>query len=165
MATLARVEDIRAWQKARDLCRLIYQISSQAAFAKDYALRDQIRRAGISILSNIAEGFGRGGNREFIQFLGQARGSAVEAKSQLYIALDCSYISQGQFDSLYQLITEIEKLLAGFIQYLQQAAYKGSKFIYPANPKNAICEDVVDYLERWDDPGISSQQEDRKPKS
>ncbi len=93
MAKIEKFEDILAWQKARELTQLVYRASRKGEFAKDFALRDQIRRAVISITSNIAEGFERGGTKEFVQFLGHAKGSCGEVRSQLYIALDEAYLS------------------------------------------------------------------------
>jgi four helix bundle protein len=88
MANISKFEEIEAWCKARLLTKEIYAATSQGEFAHDFALRDQIRRASVSIMSNIAEGFERGGNKEFRQFLFMAKGSAGEVRSQLYIALD-----------------------------------------------------------------------------
>ena len=97
MSSFQRFEDIEAWQKARELTKAIYAMSNDGQFARDFGLRDQIRRASVSIMSNIAEGFGRGGNKEFIQFLSTAKGSASEVQAQLYVALDAGYINQDQF--------------------------------------------------------------------
>lgn len=88
MATIEKFEDIEAWKKARELTRDVYTASKQAAFAKDFGLKDQIRRAAVSIMSNIAEGFERGGDKEFAQFIALAKGSSAEVRAQLYVALD-----------------------------------------------------------------------------
>ena len=128
MASIKRFEDVEAWKQGRELTRRIYQITSQSQFTRDYALRDQIRRAAISITSNIAEGFDRGGNREFVQFLAIARGSASELKSQLYTALDAGYVDQKEFAELYQLAHSVVLLIGGFIKYLQQSELGGQKF-------------------------------------
>ena len=128
MASIKRFEDVEAWKKGRELTRRIYQITSKNKFTRDYALRDQIRRAAISITSNIAEGFDRGGNREFVQFLAIARGSASELKSQLYTALDADYFDQKEFAELYQLAHSVVLLIGGFIKYLQQSELSGQKF-------------------------------------
>ena len=128
MASIERFEDIEAWQKARELTREIYRITNQGAFVKDFGLRDQIRRAAVSIMSNIAEGFGRGGNKEFIQFLSTAKGSASEVESQLYVALDAEYITKDQFQQLYDLTQSSGKMIGGFIRYLQKSDHKGVKF-------------------------------------
>jgi len=128
MASIEKFEDIEAWQKARELTREIYRITNQGAFVKDFGLRDQIRRAAVSIMSNIAEGFGRGGNREFIQFLSTAKGSASEVEAQLYVALDAEYITKDQFQQLYGLAQSSGKMIGGFIRYLQKSEHKGVKF-------------------------------------
>ena len=128
MASIKRFEDVEAWKQGRELTRRIYQITSQSKFTRDYALRDQIRRAAISITSNIAEGFDRGGNREFVQFLAIARGSASELKSQLYTALDVGHVDQKEFAELYQLAHSVVLLIGGFIKYLQQSELGGQKF-------------------------------------
>jgi four helix bundle protein len=118
MAKIARFEDIEAWQKARILTNAIYTVSNDGQFARDFGLRDQIRRAALSVMSNIAEGFGRGGDLEFKRFLAIAKGSACEVKAQLYVALDARLIDQNQFDSLYGMATEAENLIGGFMRYL-----------------------------------------------
>ncbi len=98
MSHIIRFEDLECWQAARTFRREVYRLSRLPDFSHDYALVDQIRCAAISIGSNIAEGFERGGNRELIQFLSQAKGSAGETKDQLYVALDEAYVTQEQFD-------------------------------------------------------------------
>ena len=128
MATIERFEDIEAWKKARSLTRNIYQISSAGEFARDYGLRDQIRRAAVSGMSNIAEGFERGGNKEFIQFLSNAKGSVGEVRSQIYVALDARFVSQVQFDHLYGEATETSRLIAGLMRYLENSPLRGEKF-------------------------------------
>jgi four helix bundle protein len=128
VATIQRFEDIEAWKKARQLTLAVYRVTDVGAFSRDFGLRDQIRRASVSILSNIAEGFERDGNREFRQFLALAKGSVGELKAQLYIALDVEYIDREQFEGLYDLATDVSRLLAGLIRYLVQSDYKGTKF-------------------------------------
>ena len=118
MTRIERFEDIRAWQKARELVKSIYQITGKEDFARDYSLKDQIRWASISVMSNIAEGFSRQTDREFIQFLHVAKGSASEVQSQLYVALDLEYISQATFKELYELSEETVRLVSGFVRYL-----------------------------------------------
>jgi four helix bundle protein len=111
MASFQRFEDIKAWQKARELNRTIYAITSKDSFSRDYGLRDQIRRASVSIMANIAEGFGRRTNKDFANFLVIAHGSAAETQSHLYVALDLKYISDEIFQDLYQLLDEISRIL------------------------------------------------------
>jgi len=126
--TINRFEDIEAWKKAREVIREIYQFSKRADFAKDFALRDQIRRAAISIMSNIAEGFERGGDKEFVQFLSVAKGSCGEARAQLYVALDQEYVTEEEFSVTTEKLIEIGRLISGFMKYLQQSELRGSKF-------------------------------------
>jgi len=121
MTTAKRFEDLEVWNGARDVANAVYKASSNGAFSRDYALRDQIRRAAISIPSNIAEGFSRHSNKEFIQFLFIAKGSAAEVQSQLYTALDQGYISQETFDSMYKILEVIAKQLSRFITYLKES--------------------------------------------
>ena len=128
MATIERYEDIQGWQKARELTEFIYTLSKQEAFARDYGLKDQIRRAAVSIISNVAEGFERGGRAEFIQFLSIAKSSAGEVQSQLYVALDQAYITAEQFDQGYKLCDETMRLVGGFMAYLRKSSVKGQKY-------------------------------------
>ena len=128
MATIKRFEDIQAWQKARELTRMIYQVTGRSAFQQDWSLRDQIRRAAVSVMSNIAEGFERGGDREFIQFLSIANGSAGEIRAQLYVALDAGLLTQQDFQELQDEATSIGSLIGGFMKYLQESKKGGVKF-------------------------------------
>ena len=100
----------------------VYNLTSDGAFDKDYSLKDQMRRAAVSIVSNIAEGFSRQTDREFVQFLYIAKGSTCEVQSQLYIAHDLNYISQAKFSELYNEADETAKLISGFIRYLKGGA-------------------------------------------
>jgi len=128
MARIEQFEDIDAWKKARELAQAVYEVTPVGEFARDFGLRDQIRRAAVSVMSNIAEGFERSGDKEFRQFLSLAKGSAGEVKAQLYVALDARFLSQEQFDQLYSLATETGRLIGGFMRYLTDSGYKGSKF-------------------------------------
>lgn len=128
MSKIERFEDIVGWQKARELTKCIYDCSKAGPFGKDFGLRDQIRRATVSTMANIAEGFERGGDREFIQFLGHSKGSAGEVKSHLYVALDQLYVTESQFKELYARADEVSRLVAGFMGYLQQSKVGGHKF-------------------------------------
>lgn len=120
MSKIERFEDIQAWQKARCLAKDVYDVSNLGCFAKDFGLRDQIRRAAVSIMLNIAEGFARKTNKEFIQFLVMAHGSAAEVQAALYIALDQEYIRESEFKKLYELADNTSKMLLGFINYLRK---------------------------------------------
>ncbi|MFH0888371.1 MAG: four helix bundle protein [Planctomycetota bacterium] len=120
MGTIKRFEDIEAWQKARELVKDIYDLTSKGNFARDYSLRDQIRRAAVSVMLNIAEGFGRKTDKEFARFLVQSHGSAAEVQSVLYIAIDQKYISRDKFDYLYNKAGEISKMINALSQYLSK---------------------------------------------
>lgn len=128
MAKIERFEDIESWRLAREVTNLIYDASSVEPFAKDFALCNQIRRASISILSNIAEGFEREGNKEFLHFLAIAKGSCGEVRAQLYIAHDRSYLDDKAFEIISMKLLETSRLLAGFMRYLRQTELQGSKF-------------------------------------
>lgn len=117
---IQRFEDIEAWKEARRLVNLIYNISEKREFAKDFSLKNQIRSASVSIMSNIAEGFDRSSDREFIQFLVIARASAAEVKSQLHIALDRGYIDHGDFEAISRQANSVISLINGFIRYLRK---------------------------------------------
>jgi four helix bundle protein len=108
-------EDLIAWQKARLLAREVYKVTHTAQFSRDFPLVDQIRRAIISILSNISEGFERGGRSEFHQFLKIAKGSCGEVRSQFYVALDAGYLSEDEFQNLYASATEVGKIIGGLL--------------------------------------------------
>ena len=128
MAKIERFEDIEAWKKARELTKIIYEVTSQGKLATDFSLRDQLRRASVSIMANIAEGFEREGNKEFRQFLAMAKGSVGEVKALLYVALDAGLTSSEQFHRIIALADEASRLLAGFLRYLKASDKKGSKF-------------------------------------
>lgn len=113
-------EEINSWQKARIFNKRIYIITDNSSFKKDFDLVRQIRRASISISSNIAEGFERNTDKEFIYFLFVAKASAGEVRSQLYLAYDLEYINKIEFEELLESVTEISKLLSGFIKYLSK---------------------------------------------
>jgi four helix bundle protein len=128
MASFSTFEQIVAWRKSRELTKQIYVLTSRGAFSRDYGLKDQIRRACVSIMSNIAEGFERSGTGEFIQFLATAKGSAGEVRSQLYVALDQSYLAENEFDVLCGGVTEISRTISGLMSYLRRSGIKGTKF-------------------------------------
>ncbi len=119
---IEKFEDIEAWKEARLLVKEIYQ---QVRSIKDYGFRDQIQRAAISVMSNIAEGFDRGSNKEFIQFLIIARGSVSEVKSLSYAALDIGYIDDETFNKISERCLKLTSLINGFIRYLKNSTRKG----------------------------------------
>jgi four helix bundle protein len=128
MPTFRRFEEIEAWQKARELTKIVYQLSGCGHFAKDFSLRDQIRRASVSVMANIAEGFERDGTAEFIQFLAIAKGSAAEVLSHAYVAFDQGFIKQANLDSLIERTSEIRRMMAALMTYLRKSGTKGLKF-------------------------------------
>jgi four helix bundle protein len=113
MAKIECFEDLIAWQKARVLVGDVYRVTNQGLFARDFGLRDQIRRAGVSVMSNIAEGFERGKPGEFQQFLSIAKGSCAELRSQLYVALDVGYLTREVFEPLLSLAAEVGRIIGG----------------------------------------------------
>ena len=120
MAGITRYEEIKAWQHARRLVGQIYRVSCTGRFSRDFGLRDQVQRAAVSSMSNIAEGFGRNSDNDFAHFLDISRGSSIEVQSLLYVALDLEYIGQQDFEALYKLSDETASLIGGFILYLRQ---------------------------------------------
>ena len=128
MSTFRRFEDIEAWQKARELTKGAYQLSGRGHFAKDFGLRDQIRRASVSIMANIAEGFERDGTGEFIQFLAIAKGSAAEVLSHAYVAFDQGLIHQSDLERLNEKTSEVRRMMAALMTYLRKSGTKGLKF-------------------------------------
>jgi len=126
---ITRFEDLDLWQDARELCRSIFGLTSKGPFSKDYRFRDQIRASSGSIMDNTAEGFERGGNKEFIQFLSIAKGSCGEIRSQAYRAFDFKYINNDELQQLLNQTINLSKKISGFISYLKKSSYKGEKFI------------------------------------
>jgi four helix bundle protein len=119
MSGIERFEDIDAWRAGRELVNEIYQVSGRGAFTQDFALRDQIRKAAVSIPSNIAEGFERNRRGEFAQFLRYAKGSAGEVRSQLYHARDQKYIDEDTFQTLHAKVESVSRQIQGFIRHLE----------------------------------------------
>lgn len=115
-----RFEDLIAWQKSRQLTVEIYRITTHGEFAKDFGLRDQIRRAAVSVMSNIAEGFDRGSRGEFHQFLVVAKASCAEVRSQLYVAQDVGYLDPEVFSNLNSRTDELSKILGGLRAAVQK---------------------------------------------
>jgi four helix bundle protein len=128
MSTFKKFEEIECWKKARELTRRVYSASNKNAFSRDFGLKDQIRRASVSIMSNIAEGHDRSGTSEFVQFLATAKGSAAEVRCQLYVAADQGYIQESDLIQLNALAEETGKMVGGLMKYLRASGYKGTKF-------------------------------------
>ncbi len=128
MSTVERFEDLEVWQLAKSVANEIYDLTSVGKFSHDYVLRDQIRRAVVSIFSNIAEGFERNGNKEFVQFLSIAKASCGEVRAQLIFAKDREYITEQQFHLILKNLFSLSNQIAGFLKYLKQSELRGSKF-------------------------------------
>ncbi|MHB8258752.1 MAG: four helix bundle protein [Bacteroidia bacterium] len=119
MGSFKSFEEIIAWQKARENTLLIYTITNQNGFEKDFGLKNQIRRSAVSVMANIAEGFDRNTDKEFAQFLFIAKGSNAETLSHLYVAFDLKYITEQEFEPLKEKIIEVRKVINGLISYLK----------------------------------------------
>lgn len=117
---IQRFEDMKVWQDARQLTKDIYSITKKKYFNRDYGLRDQIQRASVSIMSNIAEGYERDNNKEFIKFLGDSKGSVGEVRNLLYVAMDQNDISENEFNGIKESATNISTQIANFIKYLKK---------------------------------------------
>ncbi len=145
MATIQKFEDLKAWQQARELNKTLLPLIKQLSVQQEYGLMNQLRNSSGSVMDNIAEGFDRGSRKEFVQFLGFAKGSIGEVKSQLYRAFDSDYLSKNFFDELYNLTDKIGKMLNGLITYLNNTDIKGERF------KNRVNESTVLYGNKIDD--------------
>ena len=119
MATIECFEDIDTWKDARILVKAVYEVTGEGRFARDFGLRDQIRRAGVSTMSNIAEGFERRSNKDFIRFLYMAKASAGEVRSQLYVAADLGYLDNQRTGEFVELVQGVSRRIAAFIKYLK----------------------------------------------
>ena len=125
----SRFEDLPIWQKSRELAKFIFEITSKEPFCKDFKLRDQIRSSSGSVMDNIAEGFERSGNKEFIQFLYIGKGSCGETRSQSYRAFDYKYIDDATLEQMKHKTEEISGEISNFIKYLKNSDLKGHKYI------------------------------------
>ena len=129
MATIKRFEEIKVWQEAKRLAVMVYAMTQQGTFAKDFGLRDQIQRAAVSVSSNIAEGFSRSGNREFVNFLWIAKGSVAEVQSQLHIAKEVGYVDDAHAHEIYECAEKCGVMIYKFIKSLQKSNVSGVKHL------------------------------------
>jgi len=118
MVKIDRFEDLECWKKTRELTKLIYNFTKKSEYSKDFGLKDQIRRASVSVMSNIAEGFGSKSDKEFVRYLRYAISSVNEMKSQLYVAFDQSYIEKEEFEAAYKLGEDCCGLCSGLLKYI-----------------------------------------------
>ena len=135
MAEFTRFEEVEVWQAARELTRRVYEVSNAGAFARDFGLRDQMRRAAVSVMSNIAEGFESRTQALFVDYLGRAKGSCGDVRAQLYVALDAGYFDQAVFEELRSLATSASRQLSGLMAYLES---------HPTARR--LREDAVEYV-------------------
>jgi four helix bundle protein len=129
MPTFRRFEDIQAWQKARQVTKIVYNLTKNGEFSRDFGLRDQIRRASVSIMANIAEGFARRSDKDFAYFLNISRSSVAEVQSHLYVAVDQEYMEQSEFDELYANLEEASKMIFGLAKHLVSDQFNGSQMV------------------------------------
>ena len=141
--TIKRFEDIQGWQEARKLTNMVFEISDKRLFSKNYRLCDQIQGAAISSMANIAEGFDCDTDPEFIRFLSYAFRSATEVQSHLYVAIDQHFISQEEFDKVYNKATETKNLIGGFMRYLRTSPRV--KKSHPINNIRPRTSDTPDF--------------------
>ena len=128
MGSILRFEDIEGWQKARELTRLIYDASDRGGFFQDSVLKYQIRKASVSSMANIAEGFERDGVNEFVHFLSISKGSVGEVESHMYVAKDRCYVNDSEFERIQEIAHSSKRLIAGFMHYLSRTGHRGLKF-------------------------------------
>jgi len=126
---IERFEDLEIWKEARELCKKVFEITSVSPFNADFKLRDQIRASSGSVMDNIAEGFERAGNKEFVQFLSVAKGSCGETRSQSYRAFDYKYINQNNLDDFLTRTEQLSKKISSLMTYLKKSEFKGSKYL------------------------------------
>lgn len=156
-------EDLIVWQKARELTKKVYELTKGKKFSVDFSLVDQLRRAAVSVLSNIAEGFERGSNVEFLQFLYMAKGSCGEVRAQLYVARDQGYIAVEDLDSLKGLARQVAGMLGNLIEYLKGSELRGTKFKTP--PRKSRTEETREILQRIMERQEIKGQESKTPKA
>jgi four helix bundle protein len=155
-------EELHIYQRARELTNAIYVLSRQSPFSGDRGLVDQIRRAAVSVMSNVAEGFERGTKVEFIQFLYIAKGSCGEVRAQLQIAHDQQYISAADFQKLHDLSRRTSGMISNFIAHLQQSNYRGEKTNRPRRQASQTHQEAINSLRAAQLANISSPEQRKR---
>ena len=155
-------EELHIYQRAREVANEIYRLTQTPAFSRDFGLIDQIRRAAVSVLSNIAEGFERGSTTEFIQFLYIAKGSCGEVRAQLQIASDLHYLNQEDFNRLSNLCRQTSGMISNFVAHLQSSSYRGEKTARPQRLARDVASQRTDELRETQLKNIKSQKERQK---
>jgi four helix bundle protein len=145
-------EDLHIWKEARRLTNRVYELCKTPAFSKDFGLRDQICRASVSVMSNIAEGYERGGNQELLQFLSIAKGSCGEARCQLYIVLDQGYADRRECETLIEDFKKLSAMIHNFMEYLKTSCYKGVKYKTPK--QKSIKEEIEEIMKQVDEEKV-----------
>jgi len=128
MATLKNFESLDVWAQSRVLTNRVYEMTRLSGFRNEFSLKDQLKRAAVSVMSNIAEGYERNNNKEFVYFLSVAKGSCGEIQSLLYVALDQKFIISEHFDDLYNKVNDISKMIYGLINYLKNSDVRGLRY-------------------------------------
>jgi len=155
-------EELHIYQRARELTNLVYSLTRQGAFIRDRGLIDQIRRASVSIMSNIAEGFERGAKAEFIQFLYIAKGSCGEVRAQLQVARDQQYLDASDYDRAHDLARRVSGMISNFISHLQKTEYQGEKYSSPRRQHAAAQQGRIDALRAAQLASIHAREEREK---
>lgn len=156
MSSVKSFEDLFVWQKSRELVRLVYFYTKKSAFSRDFGLIDQIRRAAVSVMSNIAEGFERGGREEVLYFLYIAKASCGEVRAQLYVAFDQGYISEKELKEGVELAKYVSALISKFIESVKVSKFKGLKFKKPEDEKQKALEELAKSYLPKDYPYVGS---------
>ncbi len=156
-------EELHTWQRGRELTNLVYAFTRKPEFAADQALADQMRRAAVSIISNIAEGFERGSKIEFIQFLFIAKGSCGELRAQARIARDQNYIAAPELEELIDKSRRVSAMLSNFIAHLQKTDYPGEKFARPGRQQADSAKKRIEALRRAQEVNIRARKQNPEP--
>ena len=128
MATVKNFESLDVWTQSRVLTNRVYEMTRLSGFRNEFSLKDQLKRAAVSVMSNIAEGYERNNNKEFVYFLSMAKGSCGEIQSLLYVSLDQKFITSEHFDDLYNKVSDISKMIYGLINYLKNSDIRGLRY-------------------------------------